>query len=194
MKKKLALLGFLMLVSVGMVYVTNALGALQFLQVWKKGGQVWITAEEDEWTIYKLIDKLSEEQRAKATEIAMGDPRVQEILKEADDYQISVYDFLYLQEIEDEEKGKGFAIARREGFALVVIRIFKKYDQELGLNEYEVIVDLSEEKVTEIREHPEVRKPKPTFNPQNATGDTGYIDLTQAKTRVNHIFLLYFYC
>jgi hypothetical protein len=27
---------------------------------------------------------------------------------------------------------------------------------------YEVIVDLSEERVTEIIEHPEVRKPKPT--------------------------------
>jgi len=179
MKKKLALLGFLMLVSVGMVYATNALSALQFLQVWKKGGQVWITAEEYEWTIYKSI-KFPEEQRAKATEIAMGDPRVQEILKEVDDYQIGVYNFLYLQEIEDEEKGKGFAIVCREGFALVEIRIFKEYDQELGLKVYQVIVDLSEEKVTEIREHPEVRKPKPTFNPQNSTGDTGYIDLTRA--------------
>lgn len=57
------------------------------------------------------FDKLSREQRARAKEIALNDPRVQEILEEArraNSYFISVFDVFdvfELQEIEDPEKG-----------------------------------------------------------------------------------------
>lgn len=173
MRKKLALLGFLMLVSVGMAYAVSASDDLKGLcfGVFKAPeNKVWI----DEGMIPQYA-KLSEGSRAKAVEIALGDPRVQQMLEGAD-YRVGVYDVFDLREIEVEEKGKGIALIPREGFASVEFRIYKEYDQELGLKVYEVIVNLLEEEVTEIREHPELRKPKPTFEGE---GDTGYIDLTQ---------------
>jgi Flp pilus assembly secretin CpaC len=151
-REKLILLGFLTLVAVGTVFVANAMGTLQILHV--GNGVIAINVEELQFI------KLSEEQKANAVEIAMGDSRVQEILNEADNYKISVHSVLEVQKIEDEE-GKRFVIAHKEEFALVLIQIFKDYGQELGSKTYEVIVDLSEEKVTEIREYPEVRKLKP---------------------------------
>ena len=163
MRKKLALLGFLMLVSVGMAYTVSASDALKgvALEVFGK------TLMKNEVTIDEEVilqyAKLSEDQRAKAVEIALRDPQVQEILETADDYHINVYAIYELGEYEytyDSERGKGVALILREDAAKVEIKIFKEYDEELGVKIYEVIVDLSAEEVTEIIEHPEVRKPK----------------------------------
>lgn len=52
-------------------------------------------------------------------------------------------------------------MVRKENLANVEIRIYKEHDRELGLKVYMVIVDLEEEGVVEIEEHPEARKPKP---------------------------------
>ena len=168
MRKKLVLLGFLMLLSVGMAYAVNASDDLKEICF----GVFKAPANEvriDEGVIPQYA-KLSEDQRAKAVEIALGDPQVQEILEEADNYQIG-----YVGNIFDmQETERGIALIPREGFALVEIQILKKYDQELGLKIYEITVDLLEEEVTEIKEYPEIRKSIPTF------GDSeGYIDLTQ---------------
>lgn len=150
--RKMILLGFLTLVALGMVFVVNTSGTLQILNVGKS--VITINVEELQFI------KLSEEQVAKAVKIAMGDSRVQEMLNEADNYKIIVHSVLEVQEIVDEE-GKRFVIAQEKEFALVLIQIFRDYGQKLGSKTYEVIVNLSKEKVTEIREHPEVHKPKP---------------------------------
>ena len=147
MRKRLALLGFLMLVSVGMVYVASASGTLRILA---GKGDVKIDVDE-----VLMFTKLSPEQREKAVEIALGDPRVQEMLDGVDDYRTSVSEILDVQEIEG-----GIALIPKEGLALVELRIYKDYGEELGLKVVKVTVDLLEEEVKEIEEYPEVRKPK----------------------------------
>lgn len=114
----------------------------------------------------EVVQYPSKEQMVRAVEIALRDPQVQEILQKAkvDGYQVNVdaRPMFDLQELGETEKGKAIALIPREGVAVVEIRILKEYDEGVGLKVYEVIVDLLEEKVTEIREHPEARKPKPT--------------------------------
>ena len=147
MRKRLALLGFLMLVSVGMVYVASASGTLRIL-----AGKGDVKIDVDEVLMYT---KLSPEQREKAIEIALGDPRVQEMLDGVDDYRTSVSEILDVQEIEG-----GIALIPKEGLALVELRIYKDYGEELGIKAVKVTVDLLEEEVKEIEEYPEVVKPK----------------------------------
>ena len=146
MRKKIALLGFLMLVSVGMVYVASASGTLRIL-----AGKGDVKIDVDEVLMYT---KLSPEQREKAIEIALGDPRVQEMLDGVDDYRTSVSEILDVQEIEE-----GIALIPKEGLALVRFQIYRDYGEEFGLKVVKVTVDLLEE-VKEIEECPEVRKPK----------------------------------
>lgn len=157
MRKKLALLGFLMLVSVGMAYIVSASDALKGLAPGFFGrNEVTIDAD-------LIYTKVSPDQKVKAVEIALGDPQVQEILEGVDNYCTGVSDVFDVQEIEVEEGGdkrRVIALIPKEGLALVEFLTYKEYDQEIGLRVYEVIVDLSNERVNEIKEHAEVRKPR----------------------------------
>jgi len=107
-----------------------------------------------------IYTKLSEEQRCKAIEIAKRNETVQEILEGAENYHITVYDVMKMEEIEKEGKGRGIKLVHEEDKARVEIRVFKEYEDEKRLKEYSVIVDLAKEEVTEINEHPEIRKAK----------------------------------
>ena len=156
MRKKLVLLALLLVVSVGAAFLAGASGALQILV---RGGEVKINEE----LIFTEFTGLSSDQRAKAVEIALGDPQVQEMLDGADDYYTGVSEILDVQEIEVEEGGykrRAMALIPKEGLALVELRIYKDYGEELGIKAVKVTVDLLEEKVKEIEEFPEVRKPK----------------------------------
>jgi len=85
------------------------------------------------------------------------------MLDGADDYYTGVSEILDVQEIEVEEGGykrRAMALIPKEGLALVELRIYKDYGEELGIKAVKVTVDLLEEKVKEIEEFPEVRKPK----------------------------------
>jgi hypothetical protein len=150
MRKKLALLGFLMLVSVGIAYTVAASDALKGLALGVFGRNE-IRIDE---RLIPQFTKLSEEQRAKAVEIALGDPQVQGILEGADNYYTSVSDVFEVA------KDAHVRIIPKEGLALVELRIYKDYDEEVGLKVVNVIVDLTEEKVKEINEFPEARVPK----------------------------------
>ncbi|MEA2075296.1 MAG: hypothetical protein U9O85_06135 [Euryarchaeota archaeon] len=110
-----------------------------------------------------IYTKLSEEQRCKAIEITKRNETVQEILEGAENYHISVYDVMKMEEIEKEGKGKGVKLVYEEDKARVEIRVFKEYEDEKGLKEHSVIVDLAKEEVTEINEVPEIRKAKITW-------------------------------
>ena len=107
--------------------------------------------------------KLSEEQRCKAMKIAKRNETVQKILEGAENYHITVYDVMKMEEIEKEGKGRGIKLVHEEDKARVEIRVFKEYEDEKGLKEYSVIVDLAKEEVTEINEVPEIRKAKITW-------------------------------
>ena len=104
--------------------------------------------------------KLSEEQRCKAIKIAERNETVQEILEGAENYHISVYSVMKMEEIEKEGKGKGIKLVHEEDKARVEMRVVKEYEDEKGLKEYSVIVDLAKEEVIEINEHPEIFKAK----------------------------------
>ncbi len=94
--------------------------------------------------------KLSEEQRCKAIEIAKRNETVQEVLEGAENYHITVYDVMKMEEIEKEGKGRGIKFVHKEDKAREEIRVFKEYEDEKGLKEYSVIVDLAKEEVTEV--------------------------------------------
>lgn len=110
------------------------------------------------YTAGDIYTKLSEEQRCKAIEIAKRNETVQGILEGAENYHITVYDVMKMEEIEKEGKGRGIKLVHEEDKARVEIRVFNEYEDERGLKEYSVIVDLAKEEVTEINEVPEIRK------------------------------------
>jgi len=112
------------------------------------------------YTTGDIYTKLSEEQRCKAIEIAKRNETVQEILEGAENYHITVHDVIKMEEIEKEGKGRGIKLVHEEDKARVEIRVLNEYEDERGLKEYSVIVDLAKEEVTEINEHPETRKAK----------------------------------
>jgi len=145
MRKKLALLSLLTLVSVGAAVVVNASGALGFLA---HKGEVRI----DEVLIFT---KLTSDQRAKAIEMALGDSQIEGMLEGVDYYRTSVSDVFDVQKIEG-----GIALIPKEGLALVGLQIYKDYGEEFGVKVVKVTIDLLEEEVKEIEENPEVRKPK----------------------------------
>lgn len=161
--KKLALLGVLMLVAAGTAVAAKASGVMQ-----------GIVASGEKMIPMAVDAKLSAEQMAAAEAIALADSRIQAMLEEADNYTIQVSGIVDVEEFEVRlEDGKLIIpITFQEEKATVGIRIYKEYrtTQELGLKECYVTVDLSEEKVTEIRENPEVREPKPTISEQVAIG------------------------
>ncbi|MEA2033023.1 MAG: hypothetical protein U9N41_05515 [Euryarchaeota archaeon] len=112
------------------------------------------------YTAGDMYTKLSEEQRCKAIEIAKRNETVQKVLEGAENYHITVYDVMKMEEIEKEGKGRGIKLVHEEDKARVEIRVFKEYEEEKGFKECSVIVDLAKEEVTEINEVPEIRKAK----------------------------------
>ena len=129
MRKKLALLSLLTLVSVGAAVVVNASGALGFLA---HKGEVRI----DE---VQIFTKLTVDQRAKAIEIALGDSRIEGMLEGVDYYRTSVSDVFDVQKTEG-----GIALIPKEGLALVGLQIYKDYGEEFGVKVVKVTIDLLE--------------------------------------------------
>jgi hypothetical protein len=152
MRKIVVLLGVLMLLSVGMAYAVSTSDALKELAIGVFGAnEIAIDAD-------LILTSLSPDQRAKAVEIALGYPRVQELLEGVDDYSIRVSDVFELQEIDVGDKGTSIALISKEGVALVDLRLYKDYREvpldEFGVKTVKMTVDLLEEQVTEIEEGP----------------------------------------
>jgi len=154
MRKKLALLGFLMLVSVAMAYIVNASDTLKGLALGVFGrNEVTIDAD-------LIYTNLSPDQKTKAVEIVLEHPQVQEILEGVDDYYTIVSNVYDLQEIEVGDNGRGIALIPKDGLALVELLTYKDYGEEFGVKVVKVTIDLLKEEVKEIEEYPEVCKPK----------------------------------
>jgi hypothetical protein len=157
MRKKLALLGFLMLVSVAMAFTVATSDALKGLAL-RVFGKNEIRIDE-----VLISTKLSSSQRERAVEIALRDPQVQEILENVQNYSTIVSDVYDLQETRFRD-GRGteraIMLVPKEGLALVELIIRKDYGDEFGVKVVKVTVDLLKEDVKEIEVFPEVRKPK----------------------------------
>ncbi len=148
-RKRLALLSFLLLLSVGSAVVAQASGVLQIL-----AGNV----EEAEISIQTASVSLilTPEDREKATDIVLMDSQIQELLEGADNYTIQVSEVFDIHEI----SGGGIALVPKEGLAQATIEINNDYGEEFGVQVVTVTVDLLNEEITETEVNPEIRKPK----------------------------------
>ena len=155
-RKRLALLSFLLLLSVGSAVVAQASGVLQIL-----AGNV----EEAEISIQTASVSLilTPEDREKATDIVLMDSQIQELLEGADNYTIQVSEVFDIHEIDfdvHEISGGGIALVPKEGLAQATIEINNDYGEEFGVQVVTVTVDLLNEEITETEVNPEIRKPK----------------------------------
>ncbi|KON26986.1 hypothetical protein AC480_04960 [miscellaneous Crenarchaeota group archaeon SMTZ1-55] len=154
MRTIVVLLAVLMLMSAGLAYAVSASDALKGLALGVFGAhEIVIDAD-------LMLTSLSPDQRAKAVEIALGYPPVQEMLEDVDDYSTSVADVYELQAIDGGDHGTSIALLSKERVALVDIRLIKDYRgvfrDEFGVKAVKVTVDLLEEQVMEIEEGTEV--------------------------------------
>ena len=155
-RKRLALLSFLLLLSVGSAVVAQASGVLQIL-----AGNV----EEAEISIQTASVSLilTPEDREKATDIVLMDSQIQELLEGADNYTIQVSEVFDIHEIDfdvHEISGGGIELVPKEGLAQATIEINNDYGEEFGVQIITVTVDLVNEEITETEVNPEIRKPK----------------------------------
>jgi len=148
-RKRLALLSFLLLLSVGSAVIAQASGVLQSL-----AGNV----EEAEISIQTASVSLilTPEDREKATDIVLMDSQIQELLEGADNYTIQVSEVFDIHEI----SGGGIELVPKEGLAQATIEINNDYGEEFGVQVVTVTVDLLNEEITETEVNPEIRKPK----------------------------------
>lgn len=148
-RKRLALLSFLLLLSVGSAVVAQASGVLQIL-----AGNV----EEAEISIQTASVSLilTPEDRETVTDIVFMDSQIQELLEGADNYTIQVSEVFDVHEI----SGGGIALVPKEGLAQATIEITNDYGEEFGVQVVTVTVDLLNEEITETEVNPEIRKPK----------------------------------
>jgi hypothetical protein len=154
--KRLALLGLLLLASVGLAFVAQASGVLGGLAGNDEDVEISMRTVVGPSVTTTLPPHVYEE---KATEIVLMDSWIQEFLDGADDYIIQVSDALYVKNVYD--GGQTVELGTRVGFAKVTIKITNDYGEEIGVQVIEAIVDMVNEEVTERYEvTSEVIKPK----------------------------------
>jgi hypothetical protein len=145
--KRLALLGLLLLVSVGSAVVAQATGVMQSFGNTEKAEININTAS------ITLI--LTPEDRQKVTDIVLFDSQIQELLKDTDSYTIEVSEVFDIHETVD-----GVELVPKEGVAKATIEINNDYGEEFGVQVIRVTVDLVNEEISEIEVNPDNRKPK----------------------------------
>ena len=153
--KRLALLTFILLASVGLAFVAQASNVLGGL-----AGQVEDAKINIQTARVSLI--LTIEDKEKATGIVLLDPQIQVLLEGADNYTIVVSEVFDIHEMSFDvhETSSSIALVPREGIAKVMIEINNDYGEEFGLQVIEVTVDLENEELIKKDIMPEVVKPK----------------------------------
>lgn len=145
--KRLALLGLLLVVSVGSAVVAQATGVMQSFGNIEKAEININTAS------VTLI--LPPEDRQKVTDIVLFDSQIQELLEDADSYTIEVSEVFDVH-----ETVSGVELVPKEGVAQATIEINNDYGEEFGVQVIRVTVDLVNEEISETEVNPENRKPK----------------------------------
>lgn len=124
---KVALLSILVLASTGAAVVASAYG-LRFSA--QTGQRIDVNSEA------LMVKKLTPEQKARARDIALGDPQVQEMLKGADRFLVGVFSSCRASKI-----GEDIVLIPRDELAAVQILVSK--DSNTTHLEAMVLVDLS---------------------------------------------------
>ena len=176
--KRLALLGLLLVVSVGSAVVAHATGVMQSFGNIEKAEININTAS------VTLI--LTPEDRQKVTDIVLFDSQIQELLEDADSYTVEVSEVFDVH-----ETVRGVELIPKEGVAQATIEINNDYGEEFGVQVIRVTVDLVNEEISEIEVNPENRKPKvndDTLSPielvQDASKYDGVIVTTSGEVSV----------
>jgi len=181
--KRLALLGLLLLVSVGSAVVTHATGVMPGFGNMEKAEINIQTASVG------LL--LTPADKQKVTDIVLLDSQIQELLENADSYTIEVSEIFDINEVSfgfHENVDGGIELVPKEGVARATIEIYNDYGEEFGVQIITVTVDLENEEITETKVNPEKRKPKindealsPTELVQNAEKYDGVIVTASGK-------------
>ena len=148
--KKLAILGFLLLLSFCSAIVVHAANILQ-----SYGNEDEITIDS---TSISLI--LTPEERETAINLVLMAPQIEDLLKTADNYTVEASEIFDIREIDE-----GIALVPKPGVALVTLEINKDYGEEFGVQLVKVTVDIEQKEITNTEVKPEVRKPKIIDNP-----------------------------
>lgn len=145
--KKLAILGFVLLLSFCSAVIVHAANILQSY------GNV----EESEINIdiasVSLI--LTPEERELAINLVLMAPKVEELLKTADNYTAKVSEIFDIH-----ETNEGVNLVPKPGVALVTIEITKDYGEEFGIQLVKVTVNIEQMKIADTEVKPEIIKSK----------------------------------
>ncbi|MGD9131558.1 MAG: hypothetical protein PVH73_08320 [Candidatus Bathyarchaeota archaeon] len=154
--KRLALLGLLLLASVGSAVAAQASGVLGGFA---DEGEAVEIGDRVRTVVVPGVTFTPSVDTEKAKEIVLMDSWIQEFLDDADDYFIQVVDAIYVKNVYD--GGKSVELGMKWGFAKVTIKITNDYGEEIGVQVIEAIVDMENEEITERYEvTSEVIKPK----------------------------------
>jgi hypothetical protein len=148
--KKLAILGFLLLLSFCSAIVVHAANVLQSY------------GNEDEINIdsasVSLI--LTAEERETVINLVLTDPQINDLLKTADNYTVEASEIFDLHETYE-----GVNLVPKPGVALVTLEINRDYGETFGVKLVKVTVDVERMTIINTEMKAEVIKPKIIENP-----------------------------
>jgi hypothetical protein len=148
--KKLAILGFLLLLSFCSAIVVHAANILQ-----SYGNEDEINIDS---TSVSLI--LTPEERETTIDLVLTNPQINDLLKTADNYTVEASEIFDMHEIDE-----GIALVPKPGVALVTLEINKDYGEAFGVQLVKVTVNIEQMTIIDTEMKPEVIKPKIIENP-----------------------------
>jgi len=145
--KKIAILGFLLLLSFCSAVIVHAANILQSY------GNV----EESEINIdlASVSLLLTPEERESAINLALIAPIIEDVLKTADNYTVEASEIFDIH-----ETNEGVNLVPKPGVALVTLEINKDYGEKFGIQLVKVTVDIEQMEVTSTEVKPEIIKSK----------------------------------
>jgi hypothetical protein len=145
--KRLALLGLLLLVSIGSAVVAQA------THVFQSFGAVDEAEISIQTASVTLI--LSAEERQAAINLALAVPQIQQLINATTNYTATASEIFDIHEVNGD-----ITLTPKEGFAVVTIQLTTDYGDEFGVQTAKATVDLTKNQVTNTDIQPESRRPK----------------------------------
>jgi hypothetical protein len=145
--KKIAILGFLLLLSFCSAVIVHAANILQS----------YSNIEESEINIdlASVSLLLTPEERESAINLVLMATKIEDLLKTADNYTAEASEIFDIR-----ETNEGFNLIPKPGVALVTLEINKDYGEEFGIQIVKVTVDIEQMEITNTEVKPEIIKSK----------------------------------
>ena len=145
--KKIAILGFLLLLSFCSAVIVHAANILQS----------YSNIEESEINIdlASVSLLLTPEERESAINLVLMATKIEDLLKTADNYTAEASEIFDIR-----ETNEGINLIPKPGVALVTLEINKDYGEEFGIQIVKVTVDIEQMEITNTEVKPEIIKSK----------------------------------